>query len=123
MILSYLALSLNFAATTYGHGEMNCGDVGKAVICDHNATTASGEPFDPFALTSALPIPGNLILRPFSIYLKSYKGECLKIRVNDKKNPRYVGNGGLDLSRGTVIALTGKDDRHWSGKVTLCQPK
>lgn len=123
MILSYFALSANLIATVYGYGELRCGDVGNPVACDSTAITASGEKFNPNHLSAAIPMPKNLIMRPFDIYLKTFDGKCVKVRVNDKKNPRYIGNGGLDLSRATVKAITGKDDQYWSGGIQLCQPK
>lgn len=123
MTLSFTLLALNFVSTTYGYGELMCGDIGKAQPCNSASITASGEQFDPQKLTAAVPMPSNRIMRPFNIYLMTYKGKCVKVRVNDKKHPRFIGSGGLDLSPATVKAITGKYNSTWSGKVKTCQPK
>lgn len=123
--------ALNFPATIYGFRgagkdfgyERNCGDIGKAVPCDKNAVTASGEFFNPNEITAAVPAPKNRKMRVFTIHIKTYRGTCIPLKINDKKNPRYIGQGGLDLTPAAVWAITGKlPNRYWSGKIELCRP-
>jgi hypothetical protein len=117
----FISLAIVSTATIYGMGERNCGDPGKAVPCDSRAITASGEKFDPAAVTAAVPMPANRKMRPKTIWVKNHKGECIEVRLNDKKNPRYVGSGGLDLTPAAVFAITGKvPTRYWSGRIELC---
>lgn len=117
----FISLAIAGSATIYGVGEMRCGDIGKPVPCDSRAITASGERFDPTAVTAAVPMPTNHKMRPRIIWVKNHKGECIEIRLNDKKNPRYIGTGGLDLTPAAVFAITGKmPTRYWSGRVELC---
>ncbi len=63
--------------------------------------TASGEPFDPSAMTAAHPS------LPFGTQLEVCYQGCATVTVNDR-GP-YVGGRGLDLSQGAadVIGLTG----------------
>lgn len=123
MLLAYITLAIKYIATVYGHGEMSCGDINKPQACSYGALTASGEVFDPQIVSAAAPIPSNLIMKSIPIYLLSYKGDCIKVIVNDKKHSRYIGNGGLDLSPAAVKVLTGSTSKTWSGKLTTCIPK
>ena len=109
--------------TTYGWGEMMCGDIGKPVPCDKNATTASGQPFDPELPTAAIAAPTRLRMPSggFEVYLKVEGGECAKILVNDKKNPRFIDKKPWDLTKGALEALGVDATRHWSGKVFICK--
>jgi len=118
----FVLLALKFHATMYGVGEDYCGDYdAEPEACAHGAITASGEVFNPEQLTAAVPMPRNRILRVAVVQLRAFDGECLTIRIIDKKNERFVGNSGLDLTPAVVAALTGKEaTRHWSGKVDAC---
>ena len=119
----FIALAATQMATVYGYGEHMCGDVGKPVPCDHRATTATGDRFKPMEITAAVPAPKRKLIFTTVIYVKNHKGGCTPVKVNDKKAPRFVGKGGLDLTPGAVWAITGKlPSRHWSGKIELCRP-
>lgn len=119
---SYIVLALQFHATVYGvhradlgRAERFCGDPGKAVACDSRATTASGERFDPKALTVAVPMPIKKIVRPVEVCLRNPEtGREVVVRVTDKKNARYLGNGGFDLTPAVYEALTGEPARWFS---------
>lgn len=118
----YIALAVTQVANIYGLSERMCGDVGKPVPCDERAITASGDQFKPMEITAAVPAPKEKRISGYTIYIKSHKGTCIPVRVNDKKNPRYIGKGGLDLTPGAVWAITGKlPSRHWSGRIELCK--
>lgn len=117
----FISLAIASTATVYGYGERMCGDIGKPRPCDTRAVTASGERFNPAEIAAAVPMPTNKRLRLKTIHVKTHDGKCLKVKINDKKNPRYVGSGGLDLTPAAVFAITGKvPNRYWSGKVELC---
>lgn len=120
--LAFIALALKFNATIYGMNEYYCGDYDqKPTQCTQGLVTASGEIFDPGELTAAVPMPRNRVLKVSEIQLRAFDGQCLKIRITDKKHERYVGNGGIDLTPAAVKALTGKPaNRFWSGKLVQC---
>lgn len=115
-MLTWIELALSLPATVYGvHGELMCGDPGKVVACDENATTASGDPFDPQALTVAVPLPTNRIIRPVRLCLENPKtGRQVWVTVNDKANERWIGQRGFDLTPATYKALTGNAAKPWS---------
>lgn len=122
-ILFYIVLATSLRATVFGFGEKNCGDPGKAVPCDSYATTASGERFAPFEKpTAAVPLPVIMPLKAVEIWLSGASGECVKIRINDKANARWIGKRGLDLSPKAVALLGGAPSKHWGGSVKLCEP-
>lgn len=122
-LLILTALSLK--ATTYGWGEMMCGDIGKPRSCTEGAVTASGQPFRPVVVPSAaIPAPTRMPLKARFINLR-LKGvpnaPCIRIILNDKANPRWIGKRGFDLSPAAVQALTNNlPTPHWSGKVEAC---
>jgi hypothetical protein len=119
----YITLALKFAATIYGFGEHYCGDYDQEPQpCEHGAITASGEIFDPNALTAAVPAPRNYVMRRATeIKLKKHNGKCITVRVNDKKNERFIGNSGLDLTPAVVKKITGSEaPRYWGGRVEQC---
>jgi hypothetical protein len=117
----YVAIAMSYTATTYGFGEKYCGDEGKPVRCDSKAITASGSPFNPEALTAAVPMPHKYRLRKADIWLYSpHQKKCIKVKINDKKNPRYIGKGGIDITPALQKALFGTKNRYWSGKLTPC---
>jgi hypothetical protein len=121
-MLTWIELALSLPATVYGivnpetgKGELMCGDPGKVVPCDSNATTASGERFNPQELTVAVPLPFNRILRPVRLCLEHPKtGNKVWVKVNDKANERWIGQRGFDMTPATYEALTGKPARPWS---------
>ena len=108
-------------STTYGYGEMNCGDIGTPRSCSLGAITASGEPFDPTLPTAAVAAPTNLRGLAVDVWLQIGDGPCIKIRVNDKMNPRYIGKRAFDLSPEALKQLLGKSSPHWSGVVQTCK--
>lgn len=119
----FIALAMTQTATVYGFGERMCGDVGKPVPCDERAITATGEQFKPTEITAAVPAPKSKRIFSYTIYIKNYKDICIPVKINDKKNPRYIGKGGLDLTPGAVWAITGKlPTRYWSGRIERCKP-
>lgn len=122
----HIDLALEHRATTYGWGEQRCGDVGKPRPCTEDATTASGEPFQPHSVPSAaVPAPKHKRLRPSTLKLKLQGvpgAPCVEVRVNDKANPRWIGQRGLDLSPAAVRQLTRQmPTPHWSGKLEQCE--
>lgn len=120
----FIVLAATQVASVYGYSEHMCGDAGRPRPCDHRATTASGERFKPMEITAAVPAPNRKLIYPTTVMVKDYKGRCIPIKINDKKNPRYIGKGGLDLTPGAVWAITGKlPTRHWSGRIELCKPE
>lgn len=122
IVYAYVKLASAFISTTYGYGEMMCGDTDKPQVCSKGAITASGVPFEPDKPTIAVPMPANMRLRaPLSVSLYSEAlGECVQMWLTDKKNAKFIGNGGLDLSPGALKALGIKPSKHWSGRVELC---
>lgn len=120
----FIALAATQIATTYGYHERNCGDVGKPVACDDRAVTATGERFKPTEITAAVPAPKKNRIYTTIIYVKDYKGDCIPLKINDKKNPRYIGKSGLDLTPAAVWAITGKlPTPYWSGRIELCKAR
>ena len=121
-MFDFIQRSDGMTGTTYGWGEKMCGDIGKPVPCDKNATTASGHSFDPELPTAAIAAPTRLRMpkEGFEVYLKVEGGECSKILVNDKKNPRFIDKKPWDLTKGALKALGVDPTRHWSGKVFIC---
>lgn len=118
----FLTLALMKTATVYGYGEKHCGDPGKAVSCRSGAITASGQPFNPDEISAAIPAPKNKRIRVTHIWVKAYNNACIKLKINDKKNWRYIGRSGLDLTPAAVLAITGKlPSKSWSGKLELCK--
>lgn len=115
-----IAIANSLVSTTYGHGEMSCGDYGKPRPCEYGAITASGEGFDPNKATAAIAAPRNYVLKPMFIGLKTSKSACQKIWINDKLNSRYIGERGFDLTPESVRLLTGKADPTWSGRLYVC---
>jgi hypothetical protein len=107
-------------STVYGFGEMNCGDIGKAVPCDANAITASGIPFDPEMPYAAVAAPTELRMEPKLVFMRVADGPCIPIWILDKMNPRYIGERGFDLSPRALELLTGNRSPQWSGRVSKC---
>lgn len=110
-------------STTYGYGEVNCGDIGEPEACQIGAITASGLPFDPSIPFVAIAAPTSFQLKPHSVYLKTKTGKCHRLDILDKMNPRYIGERGFDLSPAAVELLTGKPAHAgWSERLFLCSP-
>jgi len=128
-ITQAILVALPLATTIYGAGEMYCGDIGKPQACALGATTASGEAFDPDRVSAAVPAATNVRMRPRYMWLRLRglpDAPCVRVRINDKKNPRYVGNGGLDLTPEAVRQLTGAPPRSTWGHpagAEQCEPK
>lgn len=122
MIEMFIALAELTHATTYGFGEKRCGNVDSPTTCSSGAITASGDSFDPQALTVAVPTPKWLQIRRTNISLKDYRGNCFKVVVNDKKHWRFIGKSGMDVTPAVQERLTGKKaHKYWKGKVSLCK--
>ena len=123
-LMDYVVLALNFTHTNYGsNAELMCGDVGKPVACVSGVPTASGEDFDIDEPTAAVPMPRNRIINPMVICLYNPEtGMRANIRINDKKNPRFIATGGLDLSPKAYELLVGERPKRWSSveKLKLC---
>lgn len=121
-IVNYLIIAIQLPSTTYGFGEKMCGDPGRTRACEAGAMTASGEIFNPSIASAAIPMPYKVKMKSFYIKIRNYLGNCVKIKVNDKKNERYIGNSGLDLSPAAQQIVTGKiPSKTWSGKVEVCK--
>lgn len=120
LMFELFLMAQSFRATTYGFGEMYCGNIGNPKPCSYGQITASGEVFDPSKATAAIPAPTSLRMTAFNIRVRNYKGECIIIRVNDKSNPRWINKRGLDLTPKAVELITGKSTPHWSGVLNFC---
>lgn len=120
-----LTTALSLTATTYGWGEMMCGDVGRPQSCSEGAVTATGQPFDPAIPSAAIPAPARKRIQATVLYLRLRNvpdAPCVRVILNDKANPRWIGQRGLDLSPAAVQALTGKTPvPYWKGEVELCK--
>jgi hypothetical protein len=120
-LIEFVVLAASLPATTYGWGEHMCGDIGTPKPCIAGAITASGEVFDPEIPSAAIPFTYERRLRARWIGLRVPGGECQRIRLNDKANPRWIGKRGFDLSPAAVALITqGQPAAYWSGKVELC---
>jgi hypothetical protein len=104
-------------STTYGFSEYNCGDIGKPRPCIKGAITASGIELDPDKPQAAIFAPTKMILRP-----KWINGNCVRIHLVDKGNPRYIGKRAFDLTPEAVRLLTGRPATpYWSAKLYPCK--
>jgi hypothetical protein len=109
-------------STTYGYGELMCGDIGKARKCSKGAVTASGVVFDPSVPMVAIAAPIKLRLRAEYIGLRVPGGTCQRVLLADKMNPRYIGKRGFDLNPAALSLITGEPaHKAWSGRVEVCQ--
>jgi len=116
-----ILLAIESPATTYGYGEPFCGDIGNPKPCLKGAITASGEVFDPEIPTAAVPAPtGFKLSKPINIWVRLPDQTCVKVRINDKSNPRWIADRGLDLSPKAVELLTGERTKHFKQKIELC---
>jgi len=121
-IYLYLIIASGLHSTTYGWDETNCGDIGVPRPCSHGAITASGEVFDPETPTMAVFAPTKLRMggRAKVVLVRLPGGSCKYVRVNDKGNPRYIGERGFDLTPAAITLLGEEPTKFWSGKVELC---
>lgn len=119
-----ISIASGLLSTTYGHGELFCGDVGKPVPCSVGAVTASGETFHPTT------VPSAAVAAPFKVRLDARwirlklagPFPCKRVRLNDKMHARYVGVRGFDLSPSAVRLLTNRPaSSYWSGIVEVCR--
>lgn len=120
MIDILIAIASGLVSTTYGWNEYNCGDIGSPRPCSVGAITASGEPFDPDIPTAAVFAPTALPMRAVVVSVRLGEGVCRWIRVNDKGNPRYIGERGFDITPATIKLLGGTPTKFWSGEVNVC---
>lgn len=117
----FISIALGILSTTYGYGEIMCGDIDNPKECSKGALTASGEVFDPNMPTMAVFSPTKMRMGSIVIYVKLRKvGKCEYIRVNDKGNPRYIGSRGFDLTPAAVRLLGGHATPYWSGIIEPC---
>lgn len=122
ILSDFVSLASGLIATVYGFGERYCGHPSNPSPCSLGAVTASGEIFDPSLPTLAVPMPENTRLRsPVYIKIRTAESPCVRVKVNDKKHPRYIGTQGFDLSPAAVALLGVKPTRYWSDKVYLCE--
>lgn len=121
MIDFFISIAFGLISTTYGYGEWNCGDIGKPQPCSVGAITASGEPFDPEIATGAVFAPTKLRMEARDVWMQVKDGPCVKIRINDKGNPRFIKKRGFDLSPKALELLIGRRDPKWVGKLYKCE--
>jgi hypothetical protein len=119
-MLVYLILANGLLSSTYGWGENNCGDIGKAVPCQAGAITASGIKLDHSSPQAAIAVPKNYRLKATYIRLRIEGGKCTDIHLVDKMNPRYIGKRGFDLTPKALHMLGVKGHRDWTGKIYVC---
>lgn len=123
-LLLYILFATLSTSTTYGWGEMYCGNPGNPKPCVKGAITASGEELDPSRAMAAIAIPTRCTIKARWIWLRVGKRPCVKVRLADKMNSRWIGQRGFDLTPAAVYLLTGKPaSRHWSGRVSVCWSK
>lgn len=123
-LTTLLMVASGLISTTYGYGELNCGDINAPRKCEKGATTASGLTFDPDIAFVAIAAPTEFALKPSIVYLKTKHGRCHPIVIIDKMNPRYIGVRGFDVSPAGVKLLTGKPATStWQEKLYICSPK
>jgi hypothetical protein len=115
---AFTQAAITLPASVYGLGEVACGDVDAPRPCIKGATTASGETFDPQALTAAVFLPARFRARPHYVHVRvppkrdgEPGGPCVRLWVNDKGNARFTGQRGLDVTPAAFKALTGTPAR------------
>lgn len=119
-INDYLHKANGKIATIYGVGEMDCGSKKRPRRCTKGALTSTGIPLDPHNVaTAALSLPVNYLLKPLWVYLKLEGGNCVRIRLIDKKSMNE--HSPWDLTPAAIIQLGAKASRTWSGRVYLCE--
>jgi hypothetical protein len=120
-VTAYLLLASLFPSTTYGYGEIMCGDVGQPRACSKGAVTASGLPFNTAVPQVALAMPTDMRIKARKIRLRIAGGKCQWVMLADKMNERWIGARGFDLNPAAQALLTGKPAvKHWTGRVELC---
>jgi len=118
-MIFYLIMAIFLPNSTYGYNELMCGNIGRPKPCSYGALTANGDVFDPNIASAAIPSPTKLSMGTYYLNVQGKNG-CFKLRVNDKSNPRWINKRGFDLSPKAVELITGKRNRHWSGRIKLC---
>ena len=86
----YILLASMLPSTTYGYGEIMCGDVGKARSCATGAVTASGARFDTEVPQVALALPTRLRLKGRHVRLRVDGGKCHTVALADKMHERWI---------------------------------
>lgn len=120
----YIQLANGLLATTYGWGEMYCGDVGRPVACAEGAVTASGEILRPLTqATVAVAAPSWVAVPPGGVWvrLRLPGHPCSLVKVTDKMNERWIGVRGWDLTPAAIVKLGGSPHPRWASKVFLCR--
>lgn len=113
----YLMIAVKLTSFTYGYQEDSCYN-GSCIV--GVSRTASGELLRNDVPSAAIPLPKNVIIKPFWIAVKTKNGSCTKIKINDKASPKLIGKRGFDLSPAALAAIIGKANRYWSGQLFLC---
>jgi hypothetical protein len=116
-LATFILMALNNTATTYGWGEQSC----NGACREGYSTTASGEKLLSTVPSAAIPIPAFMFFKPFWLSVKTLKGKCTKIRINDKTSPRLIGKRGFDLSPRALFQLTNIRSKNWTGKLYPCR--
>lgn len=133
-LMYYIKIASGLLATTYGHGELMCGDVNKPRACAYGATTSNGSMFDPSDVTAAVAASSVVRVPPSGVRVHVRivvrepghpfsAGPCKQILITDKMNERWVGVRGWDLTPGAVAYLGGVPSPLWSAKLELCRPE
>lgn len=119
----YIHLAFSVIASTYGWGEMRCGDVGRPRRCVSGAPTASGVPLDTTTPQMAIAVPAAIRVPPRIVYVTA-GGDCVAVWLVDKMNPRWIGERGFDLNPAALRALVGEQAAtpDWMGRVAECFP-
>lgn len=120
-LLEFILIAFTVPASTYGYGEYMCGEVEAPKACEYGAITASGQIFDPELATAAVFAPFSLRMYPVIVTMQVEGGPCVEITVNDKGNPRYIGERGFDLTPGALQKLGVRPHPQWSGMLYPCE--
>lgn len=107
-------------ATTYGYGELMCGEVGSPRPCNNNAVTFTGMKFEPNAPSVAIFAPKKLRFPSTFIRIRVEDGPCGWVVLNDKGNARFFKKRGFDLTPGALLLLGIKPSPYWKGVVHVC---
>lgn len=117
----FVQLALTLPATIFALGEKYCGEF-TPIACVFGAITSSGTVLDPSRFQAAVPAPNRLFIHPRTVSLTDANGNCFDVQIIDRKNPRYVGKSGLDVTPAVVTAITGEltPSKRWGGRLLVC---
>lgn len=114
----------NLGATTYGYGEVRCGDEGYPEACTASAITASGLPLGTELPIVALSLPTNFRFRGTYWVLLSLDGgkTCKAVLLADKKHMRFRDSKPWDFSPQALELFGIVPNKYWStSNVTVCR--